>query len=99
MPDNIIEEPTEAPAEPEAPAPEEKPGIKDGSREPWYEVLKYYRPPNDIRLYHPGAILDLGHLSREDLRRAMNDKYIQTANGPPGEIAASQLDKPPCVRC
>jgi hypothetical protein len=81
-------------------APEDKPGLKDGSLTPLYEVLKYYRPPGDIRLYIPGSILNLEDVSREDIRWALDNKFIQTADGKPGnKPLASQQDKPPCKRC
>jgi hypothetical protein len=96
MPDSIItDKPAKEPAD-EAPKAD-KPGLKDGSLTPIYEVLKHYRPPGDIRLYVPGSILNLEDVSREDIRRALRDKFIQTADGKPGNKPVSQ--KPPCRNC
>jgi hypothetical protein len=92
MSDDVNDAPTE-----EAPKAD-KPGLKDGSLTPIYEVLKHYRPPGDIRLYVPGSILNLEDVSREDIRQALRDKFIQTADGKPGNKPVSPPKKP-CRNC
>jgi hypothetical protein len=59
-------------------------GLKDATDEQIYVVLYPYRPPGDIRLYMPGAILNLQDLSREDIREALTKKWIATSDGVPG---------------
>lgn len=83
----------------EKPKPKKKKpaGLQDGSLNPCYEVLFPYRPPGDVRLYMPGAILNLESLTREQIRKALDNKWIMTADGEPGNKPLS--DKPPCKRC
>jgi len=92
MPTNENREPKEKPKE------TEPIGLQDARFEQIYEVLKPYRPPGDIRLYMPGAILNLEGVPREEIRRALSEKLIMTSDGTPRNKAARQ-DKPPCKRC
>ena len=72
-------------------------GLNDATHEQIYLVIYPYRPPGDRRLYMPGDILNLDNLTREQIREALNNKWIVTADGVPGNRPAS--DKPPCKRC
>jgi hypothetical protein len=65
-------------------------GLQDATDEQIYVVLYPYRPPGDIRLYMPGAILNLQDLSREDIRKALDNKWIATSDGEPGNAPVRQ---------
>lgn len=72
-------------------------GLQDASQEQIYEVIFPYRPPGDIRLYMPGAILNLSHLTREQIHEALDNHWIMTADGVPGNRPLAE--KAPCKRC
>lgn len=72
-------------------------GLQDATHEQIYKVIFPYRPPGDVRLYLPGDILNLDGLTREQIHEALDNKWIITADGVPGNKAVS--DKPPCKRC
>jgi len=73
-------------------------GLQDARYEQIYMVIFPYRPPGDIRLYMPGDILNLEGVPREEIRKALDNKWIVTSDGVPGNKAVRQ-DKPPCKRC
>jgi len=73
-------------------------GLQDASHRQIYKVIFPYRPPGDRRLYMPGDILNLEDLTREQIREALDNKWIVTADGVPGNKPVA-LDNPPCKRC
>jgi len=87
----MTDEPTEEPQE------KPKVGLQDGRQTPVYRALVTVSLVTDRREYPPGTILDLSHLPRESIRKMLDRKIFEMADGEPANVPAQTAE--PCKNC
>ena len=72
-------------------------GLQDGRQNPVYRTLVRVTLTTDRQEYPPGTLLDLSHLPRESIRKLLDRKIFETADGEPANVPAQTAE--PCKNC